>query len=124
MSAALLGVLSATIVEFNKVSPEAAYLMLPYLGWTVFATVLTVDIYRKNPGVSSSLLSSHMLGRITAFGWIFHRSIADPDHNPENTLHCFFRVDLHSCELMAAGMSLNVCRTKHHEDAVQKASTE
>lgn len=47
---ALLGVLSATIVEFNKVSPEAAYLMLPYLGWTVFATVLTVDIYRKNPG--------------------------------------------------------------------------
>ena len=52
MLAALLGVLSATIVEFNKVSPEAAYLMLPYLGWTVFATVLTVDIYRKNPGVS------------------------------------------------------------------------
>ncbi|KAK9840456.1 hypothetical protein WJX74_010131 [Apatococcus lobatus] len=47
---ALLGVLSATIIEFNKVSPEATYLMLPYLGWTVFATVLTVDIYRKNPG--------------------------------------------------------------------------
>ena len=53
LDAALLGVLSATIVEFNKVSPEASYLMLPYLGWTVFATVLTLDIYRKNPGVSN-----------------------------------------------------------------------
>ena len=52
--AALLGVLTATIVEFNKVSPDASYLMLPYLGWTVFATVLTIDIYRKNPGVSPS----------------------------------------------------------------------
>lgn len=50
-TAALVGVLSATIVEFNKVSPEAAQLMLPYLGWTTFAAVLTLDIWRKNPEV-------------------------------------------------------------------------
>ena len=38
-TAGLLGLLSATIVEFKKVDPTAAYLMLPYLGWTTFATV-------------------------------------------------------------------------------------
>ncbi|KAK9811304.1 hypothetical protein WJX72_001454 [[Myrmecia] bisecta] len=46
---ALLGVLSATIVKFHEVSPEAAYLLLPYLGWTSFAAALTYDIYKKNP---------------------------------------------------------------------------
>ena len=49
--AALLGVLTATVVKFHKVDPAAAYIMMPYLGWTTFATVLTIDIYRRNPDV-------------------------------------------------------------------------
>ena len=53
MPAALLGVLSATIVEFNKVSPDAAKLLLPYLGWTTFAAALTLDIWKRNPEVGS-----------------------------------------------------------------------
>lgn len=51
LTTALLGVLTATVVEFHKVSPDAAYLLLPYLGWSTFAAVLTVDIWRKNPEV-------------------------------------------------------------------------
>ena len=43
MLAALLGVLTATIVEFHKVKPEAAYLLLPYLAWTSYAAALTVS---------------------------------------------------------------------------------
>ncbi|GAB4823348.1 hypothetical protein N2152v2_010394 [Parachlorella kessleri] len=44
----LLGVLAATIVEFNKVDPFAAQLLLPYLGWTTFATALTYWIGLHN----------------------------------------------------------------------------
>ena len=51
-NAALLGVLTATIFEFHKVSPDAANLLLPYLGWSTFAAVLTLDIWRRNPQVT------------------------------------------------------------------------
>ena len=47
--AALLGVLGATIVQFYKVDPKAAYLLLPYLGWSTFAAALTINIYINNP---------------------------------------------------------------------------
>ncbi len=47
----LLGVLAATIVEFNKVDPFAAQLLLPYLGWTTFATALTYWIGLHNTRV-------------------------------------------------------------------------
>ena len=54
MVAALLGVLTATIVEFHKVKPEAAYLLLPYLAWTSYAAALTVSwstvLLRQNLG--------------------------------------------------------------------------
>ena len=54
MVAALLGVLTATIVEFHKVKPEAAYLLLPYLAWTSYAAALTVSwstvLHRQNLG--------------------------------------------------------------------------
>jgi len=46
--AALVGVLSATIVEFNKVDPSAAKLLLPYLGWTLFASALNYNIWANN----------------------------------------------------------------------------
>jgi benzodiazapine receptor len=51
---ALLGVLGATIVQFNKVSPTASYLLLPYLAWTSYATALTASIYKKNPQARGS----------------------------------------------------------------------
>lgn len=44
----LLGVLGLTIMEFNKVDGVAAKLMVPYLMWTSFATVLTWNIYLNN----------------------------------------------------------------------------
>jgi tryptophan-rich sensory protein len=44
----LLGVLVATTVEFKKVDPTAAYLMLPYIGWTSFASALTYNIWVNN----------------------------------------------------------------------------
>lgn len=46
---ALLGVLGATVVEFNKVDSVAAGLLVPYLGWTAFATALTWNIMLNNP---------------------------------------------------------------------------
>ena len=49
--AALIGVLGATIIEFNKISPTAAYLLLPYLGWTSYATALTYAVWKLNPKV-------------------------------------------------------------------------
>lgn len=39
----------ATIVVFRKVKPSAAWLLTPYLAWTLFATVLTYSIWRLNP---------------------------------------------------------------------------
>jgi hypothetical protein len=49
---ALIGVLGATIFEFGKVDQAAALLLLPYLGWTCFATALTLNIRANNPDVS------------------------------------------------------------------------
>jgi tryptophan-rich sensory protein len=39
----------ATIREFWGSSRPAAALLLPYLGWVTFATVLNADIRRRNP---------------------------------------------------------------------------
>lgn len=68
---ALLGVLTATVVKFHAVDPAAAYIMLPYLGWTTFATVLTIDIYRRNPdkrGKMSEQTREHIEEGLTAAG--------------------------------------------------------
>ena len=37
-----------TIVKFNKVSPTAAYLMIPYLIWVTFAGYLNLQIAIRN----------------------------------------------------------------------------
>lgn len=57
MIAAALGLLVAidlaviaTIVQFRKVRPLAAWLLLPYLGWVLFATVLNWQFLVANPG--------------------------------------------------------------------------
>jgi benzodiazapine receptor len=45
---ALLGVLYATIIEFGAVDTLCAQLLLPYLGWSCYATALTYNIYLNN----------------------------------------------------------------------------
>ena len=38
-----------TILKFCKISPAAAYLMIPYLVWVTFAGYLNLGIYLLNP---------------------------------------------------------------------------
>jgi benzodiazapine receptor len=45
----LVAALVATVVAFARVRLTAALLLLPYLAWTSFATVLTAAIARRNP---------------------------------------------------------------------------
>ena len=40
--------ISATVAAFARVSPPAAYLMVPYLCWVTFAAVLNCVIWRLN----------------------------------------------------------------------------
>lgn len=42
---------AATIVAFQRVSALAAAFLYPYLAWTTFASVLTLSVWRLNPGV-------------------------------------------------------------------------
>jgi tryptophan-rich sensory protein len=44
----LIAAVACTIYRFNKVKPLAAYLMLPYLAWLVFAAILNYSIYIMN----------------------------------------------------------------------------
>lgn len=46
----LLAAIVATIVAFGRVRTVAAVLLLPYLAWTLFATALTLAIWRANTG--------------------------------------------------------------------------
>jgi len=41
----------ATTLAFGRVRPLAAALLLPYLGWVSFASVLTWAIWKRNPGL-------------------------------------------------------------------------
>ena len=40
----------ATIVAFWRIRPAAALLLVPYLAWVSFASVLNTEIARRNPG--------------------------------------------------------------------------
>ena len=64
--AALLGVLAATIVTFHEVSPTAAYLLVPYFGWSAFAAALTANIYVHNPRVRAQLHTAGLALRLHA----------------------------------------------------------
>lgn len=44
----LLGLIVATLLAFARVNRLAAVLLLPYLAWVTFATVLTHAIWRAN----------------------------------------------------------------------------
>ena len=45
---ALLFAIAATIAVFARVRRSAAALLVPYLAWTAFATVLTAKIWQLN----------------------------------------------------------------------------
>lgn len=47
---ALLVLLIATVVAFFRIDRIAGWLMVPYLAWVAFATVLTGAIFRLNVG--------------------------------------------------------------------------
>lgn len=47
----LLALIGATVVSFWRVSRLAGALLLPYLAWVSFATVLTWVVWRNNPGL-------------------------------------------------------------------------
>lgn len=43
--------ISATVIAFRRVRPLAAALLLPYLAWVTFASVLNAVMWRLNPGL-------------------------------------------------------------------------
>ncbi len=45
----LLILIVMTTVQFYRIDKRAAYLMLPYLLWVCFATMLNISIYLLNP---------------------------------------------------------------------------
>lgn len=47
----LLALIAATIVSFSTVNRLAAALLVPYMLWVCFATVLTYSVWQRNPGV-------------------------------------------------------------------------
>jgi tryptophan-rich sensory protein len=47
----LLALIVATIVSFWRASRLAAVLLIPYLLWVSFASVLTWTVWRSNPGL-------------------------------------------------------------------------
>ena len=47
----LWALILGTCWQFGRIRPLAAWLMLPYLGWVGFASVLTWAIWRANPGL-------------------------------------------------------------------------
>jgi tryptophan-rich sensory protein len=46
--AVLLVAIAATVASFSKVSRTAALLLVPYLLWTGFASVLNFSVWRLN----------------------------------------------------------------------------
>lgn len=42
--------IAATIIAFRAIDPDAALLLVPYLGWVTFASILNFTIWRMNAG--------------------------------------------------------------------------
>lgn len=47
----LAALVAATIVKFHAIKPLAAWLLAPYLAWIVYASALTLAVWRLNPGM-------------------------------------------------------------------------
>jgi benzodiazapine receptor len=52
----LWALIVATIVAFWRVRPLAGVLLIPYLAWVSYATVLTYAMWQRNPNVLAWLL--------------------------------------------------------------------
>ena len=52
--AMLWGSIVATIVLFHPVSAAAAWMLVPYLAWVSFASVLNASIWRRNRATSTA----------------------------------------------------------------------
>lgn len=62
LHAVLVGVSMVTMAKFSVASPVAGFLMLPYLGWTCFATTLiNCSLWDSNPEV---VQSAHKVAQI------------------------------------------------------------
>ncbi len=53
---AIVLVSAVTAGKFWRLRPLAGALMIPYLGWLIFASLLTTTIDKMNPGAGESLL--------------------------------------------------------------------
>lgn len=49
--ALLAALIVATMIAFARVHKVAPWLLLPYLLWVLFATALTVSVWRRNPSL-------------------------------------------------------------------------
>ena len=77
LTAALLGVSLITMGKFYIASPLAGFLMLPYLGWTCFATTLiNCSLFDSNPAV---VQSAHKYAQV--------KPQESPDMSRANSLH-------------------------------------
>jgi benzodiazapine receptor len=47
----LLALIVATCIKFWRIRPLAAYLLVPYLLWVCFASVLNFAVWQLNPGM-------------------------------------------------------------------------
>ncbi len=47
----LWGLIVATLVSFSRVTLSAGLLLVPYLAWVTFASVLNFEIWRLNPAI-------------------------------------------------------------------------
>ena len=45
----LVTLLVLTMVAFARIRPPATLLLVPYLAWVLFATALTIAVWRLNP---------------------------------------------------------------------------
>ena len=97
IAAALLGVSLMTMGKFYAASPAAGFLMLPYLGWTCFATTLiNCSLWDSNPAV---VQSAHKVAQVRPQGphemsqarQLHKRNITCPADlgkiNPSNAAH-------------------------------------
>jgi tryptophan-rich sensory protein len=47
----LLALIALTAVSFWRIRPLAGALLLPYLAWVTFASMLTLAVWQRNPGL-------------------------------------------------------------------------
>ena len=62
--AAVVGLAAATHAKFKKVSPDAAKLLVPYIAWSSYATLLTAAFWRDNPAARTGPARARLQSRV------------------------------------------------------------